>query len=237
MAGLDNLNSSPMRRMTSQLRSLNTAPAATNTAIGRDGMEVYDGGVITIINGGLDVTGTATISGTLTGDGTFTWSGPFNQSGVSTFTGNVNLNGPTGINGALTVAGNTTVTGTFNVNGAMKTTSTLSVEGVTTLKNDLNVTTGGKIKVGTSMTLDPSVSSGAVVFSNGAQVFTDASSIQMFKGGSVCKIEDAEAFLLGGGNYVRVTSGGILMQTLPAAPSGSTPNVYIDGTGKLFQII
>ena len=162
MGSIDNLNSSVLGEIYARLRALETAPAATNTAIGRAGMEVYDGGVIDITNGGLNVTGTATISGTLTGSGTFTWSGPFNQSGVSTFTGNVNLNGPTDIAGDLDVTGPTTITGT------------LSVEGVTTLKSDLNVTAGGKIKAGVTQ-ISPD---GTIAFGSGLQITPDNGSGQ-----------------------------------------------------------
>lgn len=206
MAGLDNLNSSPMRRMSSQLRSLNTAPAATNTAIGRAGMEVYDGGVIDITNGGLNVTGTATISGTLTGSGDFDWSG------------SVNLTGPTDIAGDLDVAGPTTITGTLDVSGAMKTTSTLSVEGVTTLKNDLNVTTG-QINVG-AMTIDPSAAGGSIQFSGGSFVAESLGNL----------IVNAANYVML--NSTTRVNGDFLAPSLPTTTNAS--NLYVDPTTGAF---
>ena len=227
MAGLDNLNSSPMRRMAARTRSLETTPAATNTAIGRDGMEVYDGGVIDITNGGLNVTGTATISGTLTGDGTFTWTGPFNQSGVSTFTGEVNLNGP------VDIAGLTTITGTLNVNGPMKTTGTLSVEGVTTLKNDLNVTTG-KINAG-SVSIDPGYFDGSLKFSNGSYVAATPNGAQFVKGSGFVTVSTSQADMgLSGVRSVIVNDIGTYMTNLPTTTSPA--NLYADPTtGRIFR--
>jgi hypothetical protein len=60
-------------------------------SIGRGGLRVYDGGVITIENGGLRVTGTAEIIGTLI------------ASGVINFTGDVNISGPLDVTGLVTL--------------------------------------------------------------------------------------------------------------------------------------
>jgi len=130
--------------MHAQLRALNTAPAATNTAIGRDGLLVYDGGVITIENGGLDVTGTATISGTLTGSGDFNWSGPVN------------------------ISGDITTTGSLDVDGPMTTTGALSVEGATSLKNDLTVEAGKKITLGGLTLENTGLGGGTLNFPSGS---------------------------------------------------------------------
>ena len=192
--------------MSSQLRSLNTAPAATNTAIGRDGMEVYDGGVITIINGGLDVTGTATISGTLTGSGNLNWSGP------------------------VSVTGNVTTTGSLDVNGPMKTTSTLSVEGVTTLKNDLNVTTGGKIIAG-GMTLDPLTDGGSMLFSGGGGIHGASGSTWLKGAGNAGLFSDDYVSIFAGSVWIDVKSDGVHFNGMPTTSSAA--NVYYDPTTKI----
>lgn len=261
MGLINDVTRSQLPEILYRLRALENASPMNNGAVGRSGFEVYDGGTINIS------------SGNLIGAGTFIWQGAFNQSGTTTFSGATTIAGPTGITGALTVqgdtsvtgpftvtgdtklngptsiGGNTTVTGTFTnngsltVNGAMKTTSTLSVEGVTTLKNDLNVTTGGKIKVGSSMTLDPGVSSGALVFSNGAQVFTDATTIQMFKGTSVVQIASGTATLQGtGSTFVRADAAGVLAagplrNTGFSTISAVTPNLYMDASGNIKKIV
>ncbi|WP_028275222.1 hypothetical protein [Arthrobacter sp. I3] len=251
MAGLDDLSRGELKDILRRLRTLETASPLQNASIGSNGLRVYDGGVITIQNGGLSVTGTASITGTLQADGTVAFTGTFTQSGPTTFTGDTKLNGPTHINGTTDIAGNVTATGTFtnngptNLNGPTKTTGTLSVEGVTTLKNDLNVTTGGKVKVGSAMTLDPSVSSGALVFSNGAQVFTDATTIQMFKGTSAVQVANGTATLQGNGsNYMRSDSAagntiaGPLKNTFHSTISGVAANVYMDPvTGAIKRIV
>ncbi|MEV5052996.1 hypothetical protein [Arthrobacter sp. LAR12-1-1.1] len=239
MGKFDNLNDSQLPDILRRIRNLETASPMNNAAIGRGGLTVYDGGGISIENGGLNVVGSGTFTGTLYANGTVAFTGTFTQTGPTTFTGTTNLNGPTNIAGTTTITGNVTSTGTFtnngptNLNGATKTTGTLSVEGITTLKSDLNVTTGGKIKVGTSMTLDPSVSSGALVFSNGAQVFTDATTVQMFKGGSVVQIDSSSAKLQATGGYVNVDSGGVrvdgpLRNSSHSTVTGVTANVYMD---------
>ncbi|WP_426979235.1 hypothetical protein ACQCSU_08130 [Pseudarthrobacter sp. O4] len=228
MGQINNLNSSDIPDIFRRLRILEMASPLNNAAIGRSGLLVYDGGVITIENGGLNVTGTATISGVLNADGTVTLSGTVAISGPLTVTGATHLNGVTDI------AGNTTVTGDFTTNGPMKTTGTLSVEGVTTLKNDLNVTTGGKIKAG-GLTMDPSVASGALVFSNGAQVFTDASSIQVYKGTSVVQVENGTAKVQGdGSHWLKVDANGVTIGGLPTTTQPA--NLYQDpATGRLYR--
>ena len=187
MGLIDNLSQSQIPEIFRRLRALENGAPMNSAAIGRGGIEVYDGGVINITNGGLSVTGTATITGTLQADGTIKFTGTLTQSGPSTFTGDTKLNGPTHINGATDITGNVTSTGTFtnngptNLNGATRTTGTLSVEGVTTLKNDLNVTAGGKIKAGVTqvnpdgtitlgpgLTLTPDNGSGTAAIKAGA---------------------------------------------------------------------
>lgn len=64
-----------------------------NASVGRDGIRVYDGGKITIEDGGLEVTGTATVIGVLTGSGDLVWTGPVTISGNTDITGDVDLTG------------------------------------------------------------------------------------------------------------------------------------------------
>lgn len=231
MGKFDNLNDSQLPDILRRIRNLETASPMNNAAIGRGGVTVYDGGVIDIENGGLIVNGTATIHGVLNADGTISFTGPVTISGAMTITGNV------------TSSGTFTNNGPTNLNGATKTTGTLEVDGVATLKNDLNVTTGGKVKVGSAMTLDPSVSSGALVFSNGAQVFTDATTVQMFKGGSVVQIDSSSAKLQATGGLVNVDSAGVrvdgpLRNTSASTITGVSSNVYMDpSTGAIKRIV
>lgn len=258
MGQINDLSQGDFKDIFRRLRALEFASNQNNMSIGRgSGLRVYGGGSITIENGGLSVTGSATISGTLNADGvidmsgTFTATGEVNLNGPTdingpttvagnmTSTGTFTQNGPTNLNGITTVAGNTTVTGEFNVNGPMKTTSTLSVEGVTTLKNDLNVTTG-KVKAG-GMTIDPGLFGGSVQFSAGGYLSGTASGPQItgpagnsfvFTRSGKAGLQAAAIDLIGA---VEVQGG--LRVTSPGTTTGVTPNVYMDGSGNLRKII
>ena len=236
MGQIDNLNNSQLPDILRRLDRLERAAPMNNAAIGRGGIEVYDGGVIRITNGGLSVTGTATITGTLQADGTIAFTGTFTQSGPSTFTGTTNLNGPTNIAGITSITGNTTVTGDFTTNGPMKTTGTLSVEGVTTLKNDLNVTTG-KINAG-SVTIDPSHLSGSVKFSNGTTVSATPNGAQLVKsGGGAVTVSSGQADIgIPGGGAVIADGSGVSLAGISTTTSAT--NVRMDPvTGRLYRVV
>lgn len=263
MGQIDNLAQGNLEDIFRRLRALESASNMNSSAVGRGGIRVHGGGGITIENGGLVVTGSATISGLLEATGTI------NMSGTFTATGEVNLNGPTDVAGDLTVTGttsiegnttvtgdftvtgptslegvteivgNTTVTGTFDVNGAMTTTGTLSVEGVTTLKNDLNVTTG-KINAG-DMTIDPTLFGGSIQFDGGGYLSGTASGPQITgpAGNSFVYTRSGLAGIQAAdidmNGAVRII--GALKITSPGTETGVTPNVYIDASGNLRKII
>lgn len=97
MAEIDNLSKGELGRIWAAIRELRYASPVNNTAIGRDGLTVYDGGVITIENGGLRVTGTAEIIGQLIASGSITFNGPVR------ITGPLDISGLTRIMGDLQV--------------------------------------------------------------------------------------------------------------------------------------
>lgn len=66
----------------------------------------------------------------------------------------------------------------------------------------------GRISAG-DVTLDPTVSGGALTYANGAQVFTDADTIQLFKGNSVVQVADGYAKLQHGGDVVQLDDEGL----------------------------
>lgn len=149
-----------------------------SASVGRGRLRFYDGSVLLIENGALNVTGTATIAGTLDVTGTTNLkgqtsvTGPMEISGTTTITGSTNImgelnvTGPTTLDGQTEIGGDTTITGLLDVTGPMSTKDTLSVEGVTTLKNDLNVTEGGKIKAG-NLEIEPAAG-GQINFTGGS---------------------------------------------------------------------
>jgi hypothetical protein len=221
MGKFDNLNDSQIPEILRRLERLERATPMNNAAIGRGGFEVYDGGVINVSNGGLNVTGTATITGTLQADGTITFTGTLTQSGPSTFTGDTKLNGPTHINGA------TDITGTF------------SVEGATTLKGDMTLTTG-KIKAG-AITIDPSANSGSVLFSTGAKLANYGAGLAMQLGSSVAGVT-SNGVSLGtpSANIITSESDGMTgitgkLQVGNLPNSAIKANVYVDANGNFFR--
>jgi len=243
MGMINNLSQSMVSEIFRRLRALENAAPMNNGAVGRGGFEVYDGGVITISNGGLNVTGTATISGVLQANGTIAFTGTLTQSGPSTFTGTTNLNGPTNINGATTIAGNVTSTGTFtnngptNLNGATKTTGTLSVEGVTTLQNDLNVTNSGKINAGNTR-ISPSASNGGIEFISGGGVGGNGGTVVVKGTGNAGLLSSAAVTsIFSGGSQLSVGDGYVTIDGLPTV-SGVTSNLYMDpATRQIKRIV
>lgn len=251
MGKINNLDAGNVAAIWEAIRQLQYATNQNSMAIGRGGLTVYGGGGITIENGGLYVTGSATISGllevagTINMSGTFTATGDVNLNGPTaiagdtTVTGDFTVTGPTALNGTTTVAGDTTVTGAFDVDGPMTTTSTLSVEGVTTLKNDLNVTTG-KIVAG-DMTIDPSLFGGSIQFDAGGYLSGTASGPQLtgpagnafvYTRNALAGIQASDIELVGA---VEIQGG--LKVTSPGTTTGVTPNVYMDGSGNIKKIL
>jgi cytoskeletal protein CcmA (bactofilin family) len=245
---IDNLAEGNLGDVFRRLRALEFASNQNNMAVGRGGIRVHGGGGITIENGGLVVSGSATISGELIADGTITMSGTFTATGDvnlngptaiagdTTVTGDFTVTGPTALNGTTTVAGDTTVTGVFTVNGAMKTTSTLSVEGVTTLKNDLNVTTG-KIVAG-DVSIDPAYLSGSLRFANGTYLAATPNGAQLVKsgGGGAVTVSSSQADMSAGSLAFILNSVGAYLTGLPTTSNPS--NLYIDpANGRLYRVI
>jgi len=229
MAGLDDLSRGELTDILRRLRQLETASPLQNASIGSNGLRVYDGGVITIQNGGLNVTGSGTFVGTLNANGTITFTGTFNQSGPTTFTGDTKLNGPTHINGNTDVTGDFKVTGPTHLEGATDIKGTLSVEGATTLKGDMTLTTG-KIKAG-GMTVDPAADGGSVVFSGGGGL-QGVSGVTVVKGaGNAGFTANATASMFAASNSVGVTSTAVTI-TGPTTVTGNlNANAAITNAG------
>lgn len=122
-----------------------------HAAFGRGGVRVYGGGFITIENGGLDVSGTATISGLLTGNGTFDWWGP------------------SVIRGTLNVSGNAAFGGTLGILGAT------TISGAVTLNSDLTLGASGQITAGT-VRINRFGSYGGQIVSTGSVLYLGAGS-------------------------------------------------------------
>jgi hypothetical protein len=211
MAGLDDLSRGGLGRMKRDIRQLGTAAPLQNASIGANGIRVYDGGVITIENGGgLKITGSAEVIGELIASGTISFTGEFTQSGQSTFTGPTHLDGDTDVTG------------------------TLAVEGATTLKGDMTLTTG-KIKAG-GLTIDPSASGGSLVFSGGGGVQGGPGPTLLKGAGNAGFISDTTATVFAGSNSVDVSPAAVTINGPLKAPgitsTSNAANVYFDPTTK-----
>jgi hypothetical protein len=222
MAGLDDLSRGELGRMKRDVRQLGTAAPLQNSSIGAGGLRVHSGGVITIENGGLKVTGTAEIIGTLI------------ASGVIDFTGDVTISGPLTISGDTDVTGDFKVTGPTHLEGATDIKGTLSVEGATTLKGDMTLTTG-KIKAG-GLTIDPSASGGSLVFSGGGGVQGGSGPTVIKGAGNAGLISDTTASVFAGANSVDVSPTAVTINGPLKAPgitsTTNAANVYFDPSSK-----
>jgi len=139
-----NQNDGNLKDILRRLYRLERQSMLAHSAIGREGLEVYDGGWIRILNGGLEVIGTATISGVLDVTGTFNASGDNNLSGTN------DLTGPTTISGTLGITGDTTVAGNFEITtgGLFKSgTVEISPDGSADF-GDLHIDSTGKLTSG-----------------------------------------------------------------------------------------
>ena len=195
MARTDNLDRDPMRDLLRRVRALEKATPLNNASIGRNGLRVHDGGVITIENGGLKITGTAEVIGELIGSGVLTWTGETSLEGPTTVTGALGINGPTTLEGNLSLAG------------------------------------GGQINIGSAVVLKGGVISGATVQIVGTSVIILSGDSQVLgtllvNGAATLQSAVVQNGLSVGG---AITNAGMSLKT------GVTPNVYVDGAGKIWR--
>jgi hypothetical protein len=246
----DNLNDSQVADIWKAIRDLQTASPNNNSAIGRGGLLVYDGGVITIENGGLVVTGEASIIGRLV------------ASGIIDFTGDVTISGPLDVEGLMTLVGDLVVASggkitagsiELNPDGSAKFgTMTISPAGKITSGSaeinpdgsvkfgSLTIDTNGKVTAG-GMTIDPALFGGSIQFAAGGYLSGTASGPQLtgpsgnafvYAKNGVAGIQAASVELVGD-----VTAQGGLKVTFPGTTTGVPANLYMDGAGNIRKII
>lgn len=190
------------------VRRLQAARPLENASV-TNGRLRFIGGTLRVDSGGR-----AEIVGTLQVDGSTIVTGTFRLEGAWTFTGNGT------ITGNVTIAGKLTQNGPWEFVGAGKITGNVDVTGT------IRVLAGGKIQVG-NIVIDPTISGGAIAFANGAQVFTDGSTIQVYKGNGVAQISDTEAKLQLGGTSLRLTSGHILASGMATRSVTLHPGAFV----------
>lgn len=151
MGGYNNLSQGDIGDLIRRVRALENRTTLNNAAIGRSGMEVYDGGSINISNGTFYLNGYGSVAGTLAVSGTLPVTGGVIVSGTERITGNWFLDGVGQVAGTMTIAGGLIVDGTQKVAGTLDITGNLTVTGPTKLngKTDIggNTTVTGNLGV------------------------------------------------------------------------------------------
>lgn len=137
-----NQNDGNLKDVLRRLYRLERQSMLAHSSIGREGLEVYDGGWIRILNGGLQVIGTATISGVL------------DVTGTTNLQGQTSVTGPMEISGTTNITGNTNILGELNVTGPTTLDGITEIGGQTTVAADFEITTGGLFKSGLT-TIEP----------------------------------------------------------------------------------
>lgn len=158
--GKRNLNDPNIADIFRRLKRLETNTMLASASVGRGRLRFYDGSVLLIENGALNVTGTATIAGTLevTGTtnlvGTTNISGPLNVTGTTSISGQLDVTGPTNLDGVTTINGDTTITGQLDVTGPTNLDGLLTITGDTTVDGNFEILGNGLFKAGET-TIEP----------------------------------------------------------------------------------
>lgn len=248
-----NVNDGNVADILRRIRRLEKSSNMNHSAIGREGLEVYDGGWIRILNGGLQVIGTATISGVLDVTGTFNASGDNNMTGTNNLSGTNHLTGPTDVAGDFDIiaggifrAGESWILpdgsadfGDLHIapDGALSAgefhlfpdgsadfgTLGIEADGTLNVRNDVNVLDGGKIKAG-NLEIEPA---------NGGQINFTGGSLSSGQFGAL--LNNTTALELQSPT-VRVNSSDVSITALPAKPASELTPIGIDATGKLHRI-
>lgn len=224
---IPNLKQGDLRQILDRIRRLERANPLSNSSLGRGRMRFYDGSILLIENGALNVTGSATISGLLDVSGraeisglldvtgTASISGILDVSGHTTLSGDTTIAGPTGITGALTIQGDTDITGKLTITGDTKLDGNTEITGKTKLKNDLELLDGGKLRAG-NLEIEPA-GGGQINFQNGSIAASQTFGLGIFHS-----------------TGVQISSPDTRITDLPTK-TGVTSNIYIDENGKLWK--
>ncbi|QSZ49416.1 polymer-forming cytoskeletal protein [Arthrobacter sp. D5-1] len=263
MAAIDNL-ADAMRAIQALVRRVERLENNTNqnrSAIGRGGMSVYDGGMITIENGGLKVTGSAEIIGTLNANGTinmtgiFIASGEMQLNGTTVATGDFHIDGPlmvdgnTTFNGELNITGITNITGDTTVTGKLVTDGPVDINGLTKITGDVEVsgamdvtgdlTVSGELDITGPATLnsDLTVATGKKITLGGLTLENTGNNggAVNFPNGSVSSSATL-GMLIASAVRIELAAPTIKLSGLPQA-TGVSANLYMDNNGVVREIV
>ncbi|WP_313812352.1 hypothetical protein [Glutamicibacter sp.] len=248
-----NVNDGNVADILRRIRRLEKSSNMNHSAIGREGLEVYDGGWIRILNGGLQVIGTATISGVLDVTGTFNASGDNNMTGTNNLSGTNHLTGPTDVAGDFDIiaggifrAGESWILpdgsadfGDLHIapDGALSAgefhlfpdgsadfgTLGIEADGTLNVHNDVNILEGGKINVG-NLQIEPA-NGGQINFLNGALTSMPEFGMMLNHTNNI----DLQAPVLN----LNVTT---IHTSLPSKPEAELTPIGVDASGNLYKI-
>lgn len=176
------------------------------------GLLRLDSGALLELVGQWRFFGNGAITGDVFSEGKWTQVGDYDFTGDGDLAGDVTMSGNFDLTGKFTSENVRIEDGKIYVGAGG---NLIVIDGAT-----------GKIIAG-SMTIDPSISGGAMTFENGAQVFTDASTIQVYKGNGVVQISDTEAKMQLGGTSLRLTSGHIFGAGMETKAVSTVPGGFV----------
>lgn len=254
MTQILNLTQGDVNEIFERLRRLENSTNQSSMGIGRGGITVSDGGVITIENGGLQVTGSAEIIGRLIASGTIDFTGQVNISGPLDVSGLVQLMSDLVVaSGGKIKAGSIELSpdgsakfGTMTISPAGKITSG-SAEinpdgsakfGQFTIASNGDLDSDGSLDINGPATLnnDLTVAAGKKIKLGGLTLENTGAGggTVNFPNGSVSS-SSTFGVLVASSIAVEIGAPVVKMNGLPTT-SGVTPNVYIDGLGNLKRI-
>ena len=223
MSRINNLSKGNLRDMKRQVERQALATPLSNSSIGRGRMRFYDGSVLLIENGALQVTGTATISGTM------------DVTGTMNVSGTLDVTGPTNLKGQVTVTGHTLFNGDVRTTGKLTVQGDTRLEGLATLTADLNVTGGGKITAG-NVRMSPSAANGGLEFLSGGGIGGNDGGVVMRGSSNAGFLAQAVAQVFAGARSFEVRSTGYNFSNMPTTTTGAA-NVHMDASGNLYRVI
>ncbi|MFJ4168486.1 hypothetical protein ACIPY3_03140 [Paenarthrobacter sp. NPDC089714] len=261
MTQVRNLENDPViQRLVQRIRQLEFASNQNNMAIGRSGLRVHSGGVITIENGGLVVTGTAEVIGRLIASGLVTFIGDVVISGPLDVSGTVDVSGVMTVlndleiaSGGLFKAGNIELRpdgsakfGTMEIDPDGKITSgsaTINPDGsatfgLFTISSEGDLESDGSLDINGPANLnnDLTVAEGKVIRLGGLTLENTGAGggTLNFPNGSVSSTS-LLGMLLASSVRIELAAPTIKLDGLPDK-TGVTSNVYIDGSGRLWRV-
>ncbi len=236
-----NLNDGDIPKILSRLDRLERQASLSHSAIGREGLEVYDGGWIRILNGGLEVIGSAYITGRLISNGENIFNGTTEMNGPTTVAGDFEIvagglfkAGDTTINpdgsaqfGALAIGADGQLTaGLFKLNpdgSAEFGTLGIASDGTLTVRNDVNIEDGGKLRAG-NLEIEPA---------NGGQINFTGGSLSAGQFGAL--LNNLTAVELQAPT-VKLNTSNVNIHSLPTKPASELTPIGIDSAGRLHRI-